>query len=45
MKIIVHPKGVILHGKAWEIKAKLKEYSHKYQYIQDWSKAASNEKQ
>ena len=37
MKIYVHDKGVILSGKAWEIRQKLKEYgkSH-FQFVSDW---------
>jgi hypothetical protein len=45
MKVIIHPKGVILQGKAWEIRAKLKEYSYSYEYIKEWTKSAGNEKQ
>ncbi|EDL64788.1 Z-ring formation inhibitor MciZ [Bacillus sp. SG-1] len=45
MKVIVHPKGFILQGKAWEIKAKLKEYSNKFTYVEDWVKAANDAKQ
>lgn len=36
MKLYVHEKGMILVGKAWEIRAKLKEYNQHYYYLQDW---------
>ena len=36
MKIYVHDKGVILSGKAWEIREKLKEYGKHYQFVSDW---------
>lgn len=36
MKIYVHDKGVILSGKAWEIRQKLKEYGKDYQLVSDW---------
>jgi hypothetical protein len=36
MKIVVHEKGVILSGKAWEIKQKLKEYGKNYCFVKDW---------
>ncbi|WNS74112.1 Z-ring formation inhibitor MciZ [Bacillus sp. DTU_2020_1000418_1_SI_GHA_SEK_038] len=36
MKIYVHEKGVILVGKAWEIREKLKEYSKDYRLIKEW---------
>lgn len=45
MKVIVHPKGVIIKGKAWEVKTKLKEYSKQYEYVEEWVKAAANTKQ
>ncbi|MED1564120.1 Z-ring formation inhibitor MciZ [Alkalihalobacillus alcalophilus] len=37
MKIFVHANGVRLTGKAWEIKAKLKEASQHYHYVKEWS--------
>ncbi|WP_088102359.1 Z-ring formation inhibitor MciZ [Alkalihalobacillus urbisdiaboli] len=37
MKIYVHQKGIILAGKAWEIKAKLKEAMRSYHHVEDWS--------
>ncbi|WP_338470163.1 Z-ring formation inhibitor MciZ [Niallia sp. XMNu-256] len=46
MNIYVHEKGVLLTGKAWEIRQKLNEYGKCYEYVADWvgaqSKDASN---
>lgn len=36
MKLYVHDKGVILVGKAWEIRQKLKEYNQHYHLLYDW---------
>ena len=36
MKIYVLEKGIIFSGKGWEIKQKLKESQHKYQYVNEW---------
>ncbi|WP_100372574.1 Z-ring formation inhibitor MciZ [Bacillus sp. FJAT-45037] len=36
MKIYVHNQGVMLSGKAWEIKAKLKEAKKQYTYVNQW---------
>jgi hypothetical protein len=36
MKIYVHDKGVILSGKVWEVRQKLKEYGKDYQLVSDW---------
>jgi hypothetical protein len=36
MKIYVHEKGVVLVGKAWEIREKLKEYSKEFRLVKDW---------
>ncbi|WP_151679581.1 Z-ring formation inhibitor MciZ [Weizmannia acidilactici] len=36
MTILVHPKGIILKGKAWEIRAQLKKYSRKYSTVEEW---------
>ncbi|MGE8204407.1 Z-ring formation inhibitor MciZ [Heyndrickxia sp. NPDC080065] len=38
MKIYIHQKGMILCGKAWEIRETLKFYSKKYKYVNDWIK-------
>jgi hypothetical protein len=42
MKIHLHKQGVLLVGKAWEIRRKLQEYSSCYKYVSDW---ISDEKQ
>jgi len=36
MKIYRLDKGIILVGKAWEIRTKLKEYSHLYGTVYEW---------
>ncbi|MCM3760347.1 Z-ring formation inhibitor MciZ [Alkalihalobacillus oceani] len=36
MNIYVHQHGVVLTGKAWEIKAKLKELRHSYPTVESW---------
>lgn len=36
MKIYVHDRGIVLTGKAWEIKRKLKEYSQQHKLVKDW---------
>jgi len=36
MKVYVHEKGVILVGKAWQIRAKLKEYRKEFALLKDW---------
>jgi hypothetical protein len=36
MKVYVHDKGVILVGKAWEIRQKLAEYQRKFNKVEDW---------
>ena len=36
MKIYVVEKGIIFSGKGWEIKQKLKEAQHQYQYVSEW---------
>ncbi|WP_099360606.1 Z-ring formation inhibitor MciZ [Fredinandcohnia onubensis] len=36
MKIVIGENRVVLVGKAWEIRAKLKEYSRSYRTVQDW---------
>jgi hypothetical protein len=45
MKVIVHPKSVIISGKAWEVKEKLKEYSKQYKYVEEWIRASGSTKQ
>ncbi|MCM3714845.1 Z-ring formation inhibitor MciZ [Halalkalibacter oceani] len=36
MNIYLHQRGVVLTGKAWEIKAKLKELRHSYSTVESW---------
>ena len=36
MNIYVHEKGIILTGKAWEIRQKLKEYTNHFHFVSDW---------
>lgn len=36
MKIHVHEKGILIVGKAWEVREKLKEYSKNYYLLKDW---------
>jgi hypothetical protein len=36
MKIYVHGQGITLAGKAWEIKAILKQYGKKHELLKDW---------
>ncbi|PLT34799.1 Z-ring formation inhibitor MciZ [Bacillus sp. V5-8f] len=36
MKVYVFDNGIIMAGKAWEIKQKLKQFETKYTYVNDW---------
>ncbi|RFU69185.1 Z-ring formation inhibitor MciZ [Bacillus sp. V59.32b] len=36
MKVYVLDKGIVLVGKGWEIREKLKEYQNQYAYVNDW---------
>ncbi|WP_227935071.1 Z-ring formation inhibitor MciZ [Alkalihalobacillus deserti] len=36
MKIYVHDQGIILAGKAWEVKAKLKQAKKSFDLVEDW---------
>ncbi|MEI2665122.1 Z-ring formation inhibitor MciZ [Rossellomorea sp. LJF3] len=36
MKVITEKDRIILVGKAWEIKAKLKEYNQTYVTVKEW---------
>lgn len=36
MKVYVLDKGIVMSGKGWEIKQKLKEFQDKYVYVNDW---------
>jgi hypothetical protein len=40
LQVIIEKDRVILAGKAWEVKAKLKEYSRKYDTVKEWTTAA-----
>ncbi|WP_083991249.1 Z-ring formation inhibitor MciZ [Alkalihalobacillus pseudalcaliphilus] len=44
MKIDIHPNGIRLTGKAWEIKAKLKEAQKHYLYVKEWTDAVYSTK-
>lgn len=44
MKLYVHEKGIILVGKAWEIREKLKEYQQYYDELQEWIQSVHMEK-
>ncbi|MCA1321689.1 Z-ring formation inhibitor MciZ [Bacillus tianshenii] len=36
MQIYVRPNSIILVGKAWEIRSKLKEYAKKHDTVVEW---------
>lgn len=36
MKIYIMPRGITMVGKAWEIRAKLKEYAKEYRTVEEW---------
>ncbi|MGM0834844.1 MAG: Z-ring formation inhibitor MciZ [Bacillota bacterium] len=36
MQIYVRPNSIVLVGKAWEIRSKLREYAKKYGTVQEW---------
>ncbi|MGE8077964.1 Z-ring formation inhibitor MciZ [Peribacillus loiseleuriae] len=36
MKLYVLEKEIVLTGKSWEIKQKLKEFQVKYEFVSDW---------
>ncbi|NQD66677.1 Z-ring formation inhibitor MciZ [Bacillus haikouensis] len=40
MQVIVEKDRIILSGKAWEVIAKLKEYSRKYETVKEWTAAS-----
>lgn len=42
MKVYIRPNGIILSGKAWEIREQLKFYSKQYQYVREWVKAVNS---
>jgi hypothetical protein len=37
LQVIVEKNRVILAGKAWEVRAKLKEYSKRYETVKEWT--------
>lgn len=41
MKVYVLNNRLVMHGKAWEIKQKLKEYSKEYILVKDWIETVS----
>jgi len=43
LEILVDKDRVILKGKAWEIRRKLKEYSLRFDTVHDWIKAMHSE--
>ncbi|MET3696196.1 uncharacterized protein DUF3936 [Bacillus oleivorans] len=44
MKCYVHEKGVILVGKAWQIKIMLTQYQKHYETLQEWVESATAKK-
>ncbi|MFN2745492.1 MULTISPECIES: Z-ring formation inhibitor MciZ [Bacillus] len=36
MKIYRLADRIVMSGKAWEIRAKLKEYGRMYEYVREW---------
>lgn len=36
MQIYVRPNSIVLVGKAWEIRSKIKEYAKKHGTVQEW---------
>jgi Mother cell inhibitor of FtsZ len=36
MKVLVHEKGVVFVGKAWQIRQLIKKYKCSYQYVKEW---------
>lgn len=49
MKAYVRSNGIVLTGKAWEIRYMLKKYRKNYIFVKDWvetqNKGSKNEKQ
>jgi hypothetical protein len=43
LKIILQKNKVVLVGKSWEIRRKLKEYGNKYETVAEWLKVANKE--
>ena len=44
MKAYVHEKGVILTGKAWEIRYLIRKYQKEYTYVKEWVDASNYSK-
>ncbi|MCB5239887.1 MULTISPECIES: Z-ring formation inhibitor MciZ [Niallia] len=42
MKVYIREKGIVLTGKAWEIRYILKKYQTEFTYVKDWINANSN---
>ncbi|MGR3764911.1 Z-ring formation inhibitor MciZ [Rossellomorea sp. NS-SX7] len=40
MQVIVEKNRVVLAGKVWEVRAKLKEYSKKYDTVKEWTETS-----
>ena len=36
MKVLLRKNSIVLVGKAWEVREKLKEYAKKYDKVQEW---------
>jgi hypothetical protein len=44
MKIYLLTKGVVLVGKVWEVRLKLKEYRQYYETIEQWIQSSSDQR-
>ncbi|GIN38260.1 MULTISPECIES: Z-ring formation inhibitor MciZ [Heyndrickxia] len=42
MRIYIQKNGIVLSGKAWEIREQLKYYSKQYQFVYDWIKQSNS---
>ncbi|MCI4126775.1 Z-ring formation inhibitor MciZ [Bacillus haynesii] len=42
MKVYRLNNRIVMSGKAWEIRAKLKEYGQMYHYVKDWLSEKEN---
>jgi hypothetical protein len=40
LEVVVGKDRIILVGKAWEVRAKLKEYSRKHETVKEWIAAS-----
>ncbi|MGD6874303.1 Z-ring formation inhibitor MciZ [Sutcliffiella horikoshii] len=43
MKVYVRPNNIVLVGKSWEIRNKLREYSLHHVYVKTWINALKDE--